>query len=244
MPKTVNDRVRKFRAKKGSTAKGLEEMRATNRLYKQRFRRKQVMSALSEKKTSLEKVLALSPEERKDLDSKTHSHKLVVLSKLAGSKEGKRQEQEGPDSKQSPLDEDDQQKVDVEVLQYEVKQLMQLGRDRGLDFSKPRAPPRPSRLSVIQREIKQLEKEREVIKNAMTPEEVDEVWNRVVGYKAGLLAEWRKVQGHQMRQSKLRDLELKVLRYEVKMMKAKRNDLFDVADVLLVLKKNENEIEF
>jgi len=109
---SVNDRVRKCRAKKTSTQKGQEEMKAINRVYADRCRRKKAIKSLLEEKASL--IKALDPNQQHDVQIKAREFKARLLHK----------------KKDNELDGDKKAKIDLKVLKYETKVMKRLLKEK------------------------------------------------------------------------------------------------------------------
>lgn len=115
MGASTNDRVRKHRDKVKSTDKGIEDLRAKNRVYAARSRAKKEIKRLTEEKTKARVVLDFV--EQQEVDHKVQAFKETVKIK----------------SKYFDLGEDEQRKLDVKFLRYELKVVRKLAKEDLMD---------------------------------------------------------------------------------------------------------------
>ncbi|KAL7541861.1 hypothetical protein ACHAWF_007035 [Thalassiosira exigua] len=108
MVKSVKDRVRKYRATKAATLQGMEEIRATNRMYSARRRRKLQLKRLQQEKANVGKALCHT--RTQEVEAKALSYKALQMQKKM-------------DSKRANLTEDEQREVDIAVLKYELREM-------------------------------------------------------------------------------------------------------------------------
>jgi len=113
----VNDRVKKFRALKKSTRQGAEQIRAANRLYAERCRRKRSVKRLTQEKQ--EKMRLLNAAEQREINGMAAVYRSRILLT------------EHPNCK---LSEDEQRNVDIKVLKYEGKIMK--SRENGRNMTK------------------------------------------------------------------------------------------------------------
>lgn len=110
---SVTERVKKYRAKKRSTEKGREAMRALNRIYKARSRLKKRVKRLSDERDILKTALHIH-EVQAVVDSI-----IEFQNHIEDANEGK-----------SPLNEDEQLVVKAEILKYEIKAMKAMEKQR------------------------------------------------------------------------------------------------------------------
>lgn len=111
----VSDRVKKHRASKKVTAKGLAEMRAANRLYAERSRRKKTILRLEEER-----------ERRKNLFDAVDRRDFEAESLAFGAPMTARRMAKRPNAC-----EDELRNVRVRVLKHDIKVLKAMARERG-----------------------------------------------------------------------------------------------------------------
>lgn len=104
-------RVAKHRARKRSTPEGCEEVKAKNREYKARSRRKKEIKSLTDARSI--KRDNLCPEQKEYVDEKVLKYKTLEVEK--------KMEQKCDDNQASGLTLDEEQEMDVDVLKYEVE---------------------------------------------------------------------------------------------------------------------------
>lgn len=124
MGTTVNERVRKYRAKKMSTTEGAADIRSNNRKYKARSRLKKLTKRLSDEKEILR--ISLNDDDQLAIKSEVSTLKTSLMeAKAQGGK---------------PLNEDEEREVDYEVLKYEVELMKEKEKEREIDLDSEESP--------------------------------------------------------------------------------------------------------
>jgi len=152
MGTSTYDRVRKHREQKKSTSKGIDELRAKNRVYAARSRAKKETKRLSEEKTILKSSLTCS--EQRDVDNKVQAYcanlrkknKDRLVSPLGGKPSTEnslhfstlRDVDSGlqtfldslqKENRDCAMTEDEERVVNLKILRYEVKILNKIAKN-------------------------------------------------------------------------------------------------------------------
>jgi len=117
MPVPTSERVKKFRAKKLQTQQGRNDMKAKNRLYKARSRRKSDIRRLADQVVAMK--AGLGPAQVRWIDGEAVAHRVRLLRKASA--EGRK------------LTKDDELEVDVDVMRRQVEMLKAIERQKVLD---------------------------------------------------------------------------------------------------------------
>jgi len=113
----VSDRVKKHRASKKVTAKGLAEMRAANRLYAERSRRKKTILRLEEERERRKNLF--DAVDRRDFETESLAFSVPMTARKM--------------TKRPNACEDELRNVRVRVLKHDIKMLKAMARERGDD---------------------------------------------------------------------------------------------------------------
>lgn len=113
----VSDRVKKHRASKKVTAKGLAEMRAANRLYAERSRRKKTILRLEEERERRKNLF--DAVDRRDFETESLAFSVPMTARKM--------------TKHPNACEDELRNVRVRVLKHDIKMLKAMARERGDD---------------------------------------------------------------------------------------------------------------